>query len=60
VTPISPEQLALEDDFRRALGTKVRLVRSKKGGGRLIVQFYSEEELQTIYDIIMRGRTQSK
>jgi ParB family chromosome partitioning protein len=32
VTPISPEQLALEDDFRRALGTKVRLVRSKKGG----------------------------
>jgi ParB family transcriptional regulator, chromosome partitioning protein len=54
--PVPPEQRALEDDFRQALGTKVRLQRSKEGGGRLIVQFYSEEELQAVYEIVMRGK----
>jgi len=40
---------ALEDRFRRALGTKVSLYRSKRGG-RLVIHFYSEEELQVLYD----------
>ncbi len=56
VSMMSPEQRALEDEFRQALGTKVRLQRSKQGGGRLIVQFYSEEELQAVYEIVMRGK----
>ncbi len=50
--PPSPETKALEDEFREALGTKVRLFRSKKGG-KLVIRFYSEEELQAIYDIIV-------
>jgi ParB family chromosome partitioning protein len=41
----SPETAALEGRFREALGTKVRLFRSKKGG-KLVIHFYSEEELQ--------------
>jgi ParB family chromosome partitioning protein len=45
----SPETVALEKEFRDALGTKVELFRSRKGG-RLIVHFYSEEELQALYD----------
>ncbi len=48
----SPDTAALEDRFRQALGTKVRLFRSKKGG-KLVVHFYSEEELQAIYDAIV-------
>jgi ParB family chromosome partitioning protein len=44
---------ALEEDFRRALGTKVQLQRNRKGQGRLVIHFYSEEELQTIYDAIV-------
>jgi len=44
---------ALEDEFRSALGTKVELQRSKKGG-RLIVYFYSEEELEGIYRVIVK------
>ena len=40
---------ALEDRFRRSLGTKVRLFRSKRGG-RLVIYFFSEEELQALYD----------
>jgi len=34
------------------LGTKVTLARSKKGG-RLIIHFYSEEELQGLYDLLI-------
>jgi ParB family chromosome partitioning protein len=48
----SPDTAALEDRFREALGTRVRLFRSKKGG-RLVIHFYSEEELQAIYDAIV-------
>ena len=54
--PVSkpPEDLALEEAFRRALGTKVILARSKKGG-RLIIHFYSEEELQGLYDLLVES-----
>lgn len=48
-----PEEKALEDKFRQALGTKVSLTRSGKGG-RLVIYYYSEEELQAIYDLIVR------
>jgi ParB family chromosome partitioning protein len=50
--PETPETRALEDRFRRALGTKVNLYRTKRGG-RLVIHFYSEEELQSIYDLIV-------
>ncbi|MFQ5812518.1 MAG: ParB/RepB/Spo0J family partition protein [Anaerolineae bacterium] len=50
--PPSPETKALEDRFREALGTKVQLFRSKHGG-RLVIHFYSEEELQALYELIV-------
>lgn len=52
---VSPELYALEQEFRETLGTKVNLYRNRKGRGRLVVHFYSEEELQTIYDVIVGG-----
>ena len=48
-----PEEKALEDKFRQALGTKVSLTRGGKGG-KLVIYYYSEEELQAIYDLIVR------
>ena len=45
---------ALEDDFRRALGTKVELSRSTRGG-RVVIFFYSDEELDGIYSTIVRA-----
>ncbi|MGB9881147.1 MAG: ParB/RepB/Spo0J family partition protein, partial [Anaerolineae bacterium] len=45
----TPETRALEDRFARALGTKVNLYRSKRGG-KLVIHFFSEEELQALYD----------
>jgi len=51
--PMSPETRALEQEFRQALGTKVTLFRNRKGQGRLVIHFYSEEELQAIYEMIV-------
>lgn len=50
--PASPQTRALEDAFRSALGTRVALSRGEKGG-RLVIYFYSEEELQGIYERIV-------
>lgn len=44
---LDPESRALEDEFRRALGTKVVLTRVKRGG-RLTIEFYSNEELEEL------------
>ncbi len=53
--PADPETQALEKEFRETLGTKVDLYRNRKGQGRLVIHFYSEEELQAIYDAIVGG-----
>ena len=45
----TPETLSLEREFREAFGTKVDLFRSRKGG-RLVIHFYSEDDLQGLYD----------
>jgi ParB family chromosome partitioning protein len=46
------ETQALEERFRSVLGTKVTLTRSKRGG-KLVIRFFSEEELQRLYDLIV-------
>ncbi len=48
----SPETRELESRFREALSTKVTLKRQGEGG-RLVVYFYSEEELGALYDRIV-------
>jgi ParB family chromosome partitioning protein len=50
---VSPQTRALEGEFAQALGTKVRLTRSKRGG-RLTIHFYSEEELQGLYELLVQ------
>lgn len=54
--PRDPEIEFLETEFREALGTKVQLTRGKKGAGRLVIHFYSEEELEGIYEAIVGQR----
>ena len=50
--PLSPQDRDVVEKFQSRLGTKVNLVRGKKGG-RLVIHFYSEEELQAIYEAIV-------
>ena len=49
-----PDLERVEDDLRRRLGTKVTLARSRKGG-RIIIEFYSDEELGQLYDRLIGG-----
>ncbi|MDI7274955.1 MAG: ParB/RepB/Spo0J family partition protein, partial [Anaerolineae bacterium] len=51
----SPQTRALEDAFRTVLGTKVALSKGERGG-RLVIYFYSDEELQSIYERIVGDR----
>jgi ParB family chromosome partitioning protein len=44
----------VEEDLRRSLGTKVTLARSRKGG-RIIIEYYSDEELGQLYDRLIGG-----
>ncbi|MCH8066586.1 MAG: hypothetical protein IIC90_12305, partial [Chloroflexi bacterium] len=41
-----PEIAALEERLRATVGTKVDLRRRKNGRGRLVLHFYSDEELE--------------
>ncbi len=53
--PLSPQTQALETDLREALGTRVSLQRDKKGAGRVVIHFYSDEELDHIYTRIVNA-----
>ena len=44
----------LEAQLRGLLATKVGIVRTRRGG-RVVIDFYSDEELDRIYSIITRG-----
>jgi len=52
--PISADLADLESELRGALGTKVGIVRTRRGG-RLVIEFYSDEELDRLHAIITRG-----
>ena len=49
-----PDVERLEDAFRQALGTRVRLIKGRRGG-RLVITFFSDDELLGIYEAITRG-----
>jgi len=46
----------LEAQLRGVLATKVGIVRTRRGG-RVVIDFYSDEELDRLYSIITRGAT---
>jgi ParB family chromosome partitioning protein len=48
------EMKGLEEDLRQALGTKVLLARSRKGG-RIVIEFYSDEEFSRLFDRLTGG-----
>jgi ParB family chromosome partitioning protein len=51
-----PDLERVEGELRAALGTKVRVSRSRRGG-RIVIEYYSEEELGRLYDRLVGGST---
>jgi len=52
---LDPETAAMEDELRRILATKVLITRVRQGG-RIVVEFYGDEELNSIFERIVRGK----
>jgi ParB family chromosome partitioning protein len=44
----------VEEDLRRSLGTKVRLTKTRRGG-RIVIDYYGDEELARIYQRLVGG-----
>jgi ParB family transcriptional regulator, chromosome partitioning protein len=44
----------VEEDLRQQLGTKVSLSRSRRGG-RIVIEYYSDEELGRLYERLIGG-----
>jgi ParB family transcriptional regulator, chromosome partitioning protein len=54
--PSDPEVERVEEDLRRSLGTKVRLTRTRRGG-RIVIDYYGDDELARIYQRLVGGPT---
>jgi ParB family chromosome partitioning protein len=50
---IDPNVRAAQEAMERALGTKVRIVERKGGGGRVEIDYYTLEDLNRIYDAVV-------
>jgi len=49
-----PDLERVEEELRRALGTKVSVARSRRGG-RIVIEYYSDEELGRLYERLTGG-----
>jgi len=53
-----PNVEAAEEALQRALGTRVRIVQGRKGG-RLEIHYFSDEELERVYDLVLKAAKKS-
>lgn len=51
---VDPELKARTSDLRAALGTKVEIQRGRKGG-RITIEFYSNDDFERLYEHLMRS-----
>ena len=51
-----PDAERVEEDLRRSLGTKVRLTRTRRGG-RIVIEYFGEEELARLYQRLVGGQS---
>ena len=53
-TLLDPDLERVEEELRQRLGTKVSLTRSRRGG-RIVIEYYSDEELGRLYERLIGG-----
>jgi ParB family chromosome partitioning protein len=49
-----PELAQATSELRSALGTKVEILRGRKGG-KIAIQFYSDEDFERLYELLVRA-----
>jgi ParB family chromosome partitioning protein len=49
-----PDLAQVTAELRAALGTKVEILRGRRGG-RIAIQFYSDEDFERLYEILLRA-----
>ena len=49
-----PDLAGVTAELRSALGTKVEITRGRKGG-RIAIQFYSDEDFERLYELLVRA-----
>ena len=50
---VDPNVKAAIQELERAFGTKVRIIEKAKRGGRIEIDYYSQEDLDRIYGMIV-------
>jgi ParB family chromosome partitioning protein len=53
---VDPEICALEEKFAASLGTRVR-IEKRENGGKLMIEFFSNDDLQDILNLLNQGTT---
>ncbi len=51
-----PHEVALTEQLRQHLGTKIFVKRDGKGTGRIEIEFYDEGDLERLFEIMLGGR----
>ena len=51
--PVDPNVAAAVEEFERVLGTRVRIIATTENRGRIEIEYYSQAELQRIYEQIV-------
>lgn len=49
-----PDLAQVTSELRAALGTKVEILRGRRGG-RIAIQFYSDEDFERLYEVLIRA-----
>ena len=55
---LPPNLIDVQEKFQTSLGTRVNITKQGKGG-RVVIHYYSDEELQAIYDVIVGQELES-
>jgi ParB family chromosome partitioning protein len=50
---VDPNVKAAIQEMQRILGTRVRILEKPRKGGKIEIEYYSQEDLDRIYDVIV-------
>jgi ParB family chromosome partitioning protein len=52
--PLDPNMRHAIQEMERALGTRVRIIEAKDGGGRIEIDYYTADDLERIYNHVLK------